>query len=113
MKSDILKQYAELRESLETERAQIKARLQKLDAVLGGGAVSAPVAVVAVKRGPGRPKGTASKSAAAKAVVVAAVKTAPAGKKRKMSPEGRAAIAAGARARWAKYNAAKAAKAGK
>ena len=56
------------------------ARLQQAKALLAG---------ETVKRGPGRPKATAAPVSAQK-------------KKRNLSPEGRARIAAAVRARWAK-----------
>jgi hypothetical protein len=79
MKQDILKQYTALRTSLESERAEIKARLSEIEAALGG-EVSAPTARIpaSVKR------------------------------RRKMSAAGKARIKAAAKARWAAYRAKKA-----
>jgi hypothetical protein len=63
------------------------ARLHHAKALLSGG-TTAPSA----KRGPGRPKSTSAPVVAPK----------PAKKKRNLSPEGRARIAAAVKARWAK-----------
>jgi hypothetical protein len=83
MKKNTLKLYAKLRTSLEREYATLQARLKEIEAALG-------------MRTP------------APAVEPAAVPTTPLGKaRRKMSAAGRAAIAAAARARWAKIRAAR------
>jgi hypothetical protein len=67
------------------------AKLQQAKALLGGGAAAA---VPMVKSGRGRPKG--SKNAAKVVVEKTATKT-----KRKLSPEGRKAIAEAMKRRWA------------
>lgn len=67
-------------------------RLQQARTLLADAPDVLPEAVAA-RRGPGRPKGA----------VQAPVK-APAAKKRTMSPEGRARIAAAQKARWAKLH---------
>ena len=87
MKTDILKQYASLKRSLETEADRIKSRLQEIDVALGVEIpppfIPSEVQVEATsKTGPGRPKGT----------------------KGGMSAAGRAAIVAAQKARWAKKN---------
>jgi hypothetical protein len=63
------------------------ARLQQAKTLLSG-ATTAPIA----KQSPGRPKSAPASAAA----------TTPAKKKRNLSPEGRARIAAAVKARWAK-----------
>ena len=82
MKLNILKQYVTLRAALEREHANLLAQLQAINAALGGEA-----AVPTLKQ--------------------ATISSPPTKRKRKMSAAGRAAIAAGARARWAKVKAAK------
>lgn len=85
-KTDSLKQYVSLRQSLLNEKKTLEARLQSINTALNG----------------------AFKTAGPKA---AAAATAPVAKKKKgMSAAGRARIAAAQRARWAKVKAAKAAK---
>jgi hypothetical protein len=69
---------------LEQQREGIDRALEALRAV-GGGAVSAPA-----RRGPGRPKKTATAAAPA-----------PVKAKRRLSPEGRARIIAALKKRWA------------
>ncbi len=80
--------------------AQIDAEILKLTqakALLGGG--SAAVVAAPVKSGRGRPKGSknATKTVAAKATE----EKAPGKTKRKLSPEGRKAIADAMKRRWA------------
>ena len=88
MKHDALKTFSALKAALEQERAQIQARLDDIQAALGGGEIPTPAAKqepvweTEPKRGPGRPKGT----------------------KGGMSAAGRAAIVAAQKARWAKKN---------
>src|ERR1041384_5841911 len=107
---DPLAQFASLLKSLSAEKAALQARLEAINAVLGG--VTAPTALA---RGTGR--GKRSFSAATKAKMAAAQragratskrqKAAPAkGWKRKFSPAARAKMAAAAKARWAKAKAA-------
>lgn len=82
---------------------------------------SAPASEPVVKRGPGRPKGSGSKSATApakktlgrppsKSTSFDPKELAP--KRRTMSPEGKARIAAAQRARWARQHGEAAAKGG-
>ena len=78
MKTDSLKQFVSLHQSLTAEKAKLEARLAAINKALGGSA-----AKVAAKVGR------------------------PAKKKKYFSPAARAAIAAGQRARWAKIKAAK------
>ena len=110
MKIDNLKQFSALKASLEQERAEIQARLSEIASALGAGEIPAPVA--AVRRGPGRPKGSADQTVAPKGVgeEFLGVKRGRGRPKGTMSPAGRAAIVAAQEARWAKSNAAKAAK---
>ena len=79
-----LQKFVSLKKSLEQERNQLRARLQEIESVLGTEAapVSAPAAI---RRGPGRPKGS----------------------KRKVSAVGNARRSAAAKARWAKLKAEK------
>jgi hypothetical protein len=88
MKKNILKQYAKLRTSLEQECAALLARLQEIDAALGGAPATSTIPLPAPAQAP-------------------APAPAKGNGKRKMSAAGRAAIAAAAKARWAKVNAAK------
>jgi hypothetical protein len=81
MKQDILKKYTTLRNQLERERAELRARLTGIEAALGG---EIPIPLPTVKA------------------------EAPVRRKRKMSPAGRAAVKAAAKARWAAYRAQKA-----
>ncbi len=78
-------------------------KLQQAKAVLVGGSAAAPVAAVAaapVKSGRrGRPKG--SKNTKTVEVKAAAPKVAAKTTKRKLSPEGRKAIAEAMKRRWA------------
>jgi hypothetical protein len=85
MKSDVLKQFVRLRSSLQKERSVIQARLQEIEAALGD----------------------EMKAETQKGQVQAPVKL-----RRKMSAAGRARIIAGAKARWARWKAAKAGKPG-
>ncbi|MBX3744324.1 MAG: hypothetical protein KF833_03365 [Verrucomicrobiae bacterium] len=79
--------------------------LQQEMASLFGGATK-PAAAPAKRRG--RPPGSGRAAARASAASGAASAGSSSGKsRRQMSPEGRARIAAAARARWARYNAAK------
>ncbi len=80
MKRDILKEYVTLRSSLEQERHELQARLSKLEAALGAPAPLALAGLAADTRAKPR---------------------------RKVSAAGRRAIAAAARARWAKVRAGK------
>ena len=90
MKHDALKTFSALKASLEQERAQLQARLNNIQAALGGAVIPTPTVKQELvweiepkpKRGPGRPKGT----------------------KGGMSAAGRAAIVAAQKARWAKKN---------
>ena len=70
-------------------------KLKQARALLAGSTTSSLTALV-TKRGPGRPKKTATPQAA----TTQAAK--PASKKRTMSPEGKARIAAAQKKRWAK-----------
>ena len=70
------------------------ARLQQAKTLLGG------VAAAAVKSGRGRPKGSKNAAKAATSTAAAPAKTAATGK-RKLSPEGRKAIADAMKRRWA------------
>lgn len=81
-KTDSLKQYVSLRQSLLNEKKTLEARLQSINSALNGVAKAA------------------------------AANVAPVAKKKKggMSAAGRARIAAAQKARWAKVKAAKAAK---
>jgi hypothetical protein len=85
MKSDVLKQFVMLRSSLQKERSEIQARLQEIEAALGD----------------------EMKAGARQGRVPAPVKL-----RRRMSAAGRARIIAAAKARWARWKAAKAAKPG-
>ena len=131
MKTDILKQFADVKRSLATEADQIKSRLQDIERALGAAAISTSSQNVEVeievkpKRGPGRPKGTRNKmsrnevaSLAAKArwakikaqkgqAVIKTEAETPSRPKRKYSAEGKARVVAGIKARWAKYRAEK------
>ena len=84
MKTDSLKQYVSLHQSLTAEKAKLEARLAAINKAIGGSVVKATKAAATV----GRPA-----------------------KKKYFSPAARASIAAAQRARWAKIKAAK--KAGK
>jgi hypothetical protein len=106
MKTDILKQYVTLRKSLEEERATLQARLKEITAALGGGEV--PVA--AVRRGPGRPKGTKSKMVDVGAPAAVEETKAPR-REYKRSLAARKRMAAAQKARYAKLKAEKAGKA--
>jgi hypothetical protein len=87
IKTDSLKQYVSLRQSLLAEKKTLEARLQSINSALNGAF-----------------KTTALKAAPAAAAV-------PVIKKRKtMSAAGRAKIVAAQKARWAKIHAAKAKK---
>ena len=77
MKSDSLKQYVTLHQTLNAEKAKLEARLSAINKALGGSLAK----VSAVGR--------------------------PAKKRKKFSAAARAAIAAAQRARWAKIKAAK------
>jgi hypothetical protein len=83
MKSDHLKQFVMLRSSLQKERSEIQARLQEIEAALGNDMNTE------ARKG-----------------------QAPAKLRRRMSAAGRARIIAAAKARWARWKAAKAAKPG-
>ena len=82
-KTDSLKQYVSLRQSLLNEKKTLEARLQSINIALNGG----------------------SKAAAVTSEVAPVAK-----KKNGMSAAGRARIAAAQRARWAKVHAAKSSK---
>lgn len=118
MQKDILKQLVALRGSLETERRRIQARLQEIEAALGG--------VVPSPATEGRPQpeapGQRTISTTGRAAIIAAQKARwakikasknpkaaapqPAPKcKRKISPEARRRMIEGAKARWAKAKA--------
>ncbi len=84
MKQNILRMYKALRTSLKRERLTLRARLNRIEVALGSLSPVAP-ATVAV--------------------------AAPPRRQRRMSAAGRAAIRAGARARWAAYRARKAGRA--
>jgi hypothetical protein len=74
VKQDILKQYKALQTSLKRERLKLRAKLTRIEAALDGtGGTTPPIATA----------------------------KAPARRKRRMSAAGRAAIRAGAKARWA------------
>ena len=114
MKQDILKQYVTLRTNLETERAQLQARLGEIEQALGITVATASVAPVAepeARQGKGAlsPEGRARLVAAQKArwAKVRAAKGAPApsAPKRQYSAAGRARLAEIAKARWAKVHA--------
>lgn len=77
-------------EGLELQKARIEAHIASIRSQLG-------------RRGPGRPPAATSEPAPKRGRR----------KKRKLSPEGRAAIAAAARKRWAKVKAAKAVRSAK
>jgi len=83
IKTDYLKQYVSLRQSLLAEKSKLEARLKSIDQALG----------------------EASKAVAA--APSAAKVAAPAKKKRTMSAAAKAKIAAAQKARWAKFHAAK------
>ena len=72
------------------------ARLQQAKALLGGGTVAAAV----VKSGRGRPKGSKNATKQTAAATATPAK-APAKGRRKLSPEGRKAIAEAMKRRWA------------
>ncbi len=80
MKTDSLKQFVSLHQSLTAEKAKLEARLAAINKALGGS--------------------TAKTAAISQPVVRAA-------KKKFFSPAARASIAAAQRARWAKIKAAK------
>ena len=92
MANDILKQFVSLRHSLESERAKLNARLKEIDAVLGGKLLPALATMASKVVVDTEPKPAAKRK-----------------KKRNMSPEGRAAIVAGTKARWARFHAEQAA----
>jgi hypothetical protein len=102
---DQLKHAVHLREQLESLEIELKA--------IFGGAASAPAAPALLPRRRGRPPG--KRAANAEAGLVAPLPTAPAaagrgrGGSRRISPEARARIIAGTKARWARFYAAKAA----
>ena len=82
--------------------AQIDAeilKLQQAKALLGGSAVAAPAAPVKTS-GRGRPKGSKNSTKTA-AVKVVETKSPIKAAKRKLSPEGRKAIAEAMKRRWA------------
>lgn len=84
MKLDPLRQFAQLKKSLENERAHLQARLEELTAALGSVPIAATGPMPAAFNGPAR-EGTR-------------------GGKRRMSAEARARIAESQRARWAKIH---------
>ena len=131
MKTDILKQFTSLRNSLSAERTKLQARLTQIEAVLGASETSASAGVARFKAGKDLPQTAAPKkggiSAAGRARIVAAQKarwakikaaqagnpaaakpaaTKPAAKKSVLSAAARAKIAAAVKARWAKAKAA-------
>lgn len=92
MSQDILKQFVSLRNSLELERANLNARLKEIEAVLGGKLLPAVPSARSASKSESEPKTQARRK-----------------KKRVISAEGRAAIVAGTKARWARFHAARAA----
>jgi hypothetical protein len=128
MKRDILRQYTDLKASLEQERTRIVLRLKEIEAALGDG-VSVPLAepTVEIATKPERRMSAAGKRAIAAAAKArwAAFRARKAGGSRvvtkargpgrpkgKMSAAGRAAIVAAQKARWARVKAEKAGRAG-
>jgi hypothetical protein len=102
-KSDLIGSYVLAQQKLQQEKVQIEARLRAIDAALGQ-AVAAPV----VRRGrPGRPARMMRRSVIALPAAPVAKAAAPRKGKRKrtMSAEARARIAAATKARWAKIKA--------
>ena len=129
MPTDILKQFVNVRASLEQERIKLQAQLKEIEAALSG---KVPVVKVDV-HSPAQPKPKVSAAArakitagskaywarwrAAKAAAQAAVKSKPSQtaatkplpkKKRKISAEARKRMGEGSKARWAKVKAEKA-----
>ena len=86
--TDIVKAYVQLRNKLAAEKASIESRLEKLNAALKSAAAPMPAAVAVVA------------AVATKSVKPGKIK------RRKISAEGRAKMAAAAKARWAKRKAA-------
>jgi hypothetical protein len=85
MKNASLKKYVKLRQSLLEEKAKIEARLIAINQALNSAAKSAAVVTIKAEASGKAPKA-----------------------KKKMSADGRAAIAAAQKVRWAKIHAAKA-----